>query len=1820
MASTQTLTELPSIHYTGMDYNTVISQIKEIIENNSNWASNWTQFYNSEAGTMLIQLMAWICDTMGVRQDLLYNEMFMSTATTDKAKRRLLNLVGYTRQSASAASFPISVQFDDVQSSTINLSNCRDDESDISSIVYNIFRFYGKDKNGDSKAYEILNTNSDGTINYTQSVKLNPGQSYYTADSNGNTLKAVEGSTVYREFTSDTSDGPSFVLEDENIDLKTLVVYDITNNQNLLHQRVENFLDLSVLNTGSNICYTISVTDDGYYQINYPTLDIVTYGSQILEDRLFTSGNTIGVLYRTTNGAVGNIPSNYISTDETTVDVDGNIHNITISNILSGSGGKDKESLTSALKNYTQSIKTMNRAITITDYDTLLKQNSMVLNCKSYSPENMPSKFVNYFGRRINPQEIFSFVVLNKATENVPSESLNYYPWVYLNKDPVLNEKYVFGDAVLNEPWNALDTGSLNIYIKDDISEDIEKDLNGIADSGQNFYERYNFTLGGTQYKARQLPNATLYKTGSMFGDTIKSELANQSYFLKIKFSNTTSSENYIKNMTNSFLDSTDNLTTDNNIIEEETNAVYNGSSLISTTDMINYKFLKFVLDDNLKFAIDLQAQKSSDDVGVEDDSSYYLKFYNESPDSVSAAKSNYTGDWDEYKSTKEFAKYRYGIVQQIRTQVSNQLNYIGGTDSVSADTISKKWTRYKGYYKDGNTIRTILWKHDNDEKNPNTNIEFLLTNEVDGVTADATFYKTSNLSSTNNLSHGIKNPLNDKEDSSQEMIIRNRLADGSSAYLDLGLQESSKSSGDFLYASYYRSMGQDSSNLDTDKLYRYYAIKINGTIYALRIDGQTASFAADFYNSTKTYNGYDEYYDYFPYIGYGELIDINKILSSTAANTSEWLTLLRKSEGILAFSRETINQSAVTLNSMLKTDVNGGNTTDKSYNKYVSFSVEQLAAVMEYLLSVFNTNAETVYKWNGVDVGWTDIRNIKKEDNFENILNGKLRVCCVEKDNFSNEHCLNLPIKTANSYTNGKEYDIRFEYFNMKDDNGNDETLEVSSVANSEISDSSGNIINIDGNADKPVVDLIQSIFSGYIEDVNTVYKDSTNKEEKTAATKYLGQKRKYSASRIDYLDHVNDIVSYGMADEDGESGYLYFKSLATGRNSSIYFVQTAAGSNYEFMILSGLFNGFCYSNNITRGDSEYIDRAKSEKAIGIKRVELITSTSSLMSYKGADNSALKIAGNSNTQNPEYYSLETGDIVITDNDINHSNISSLYFSYILKDTDTILLNKRDNFYYSSDEETNEYAKPPIVCIEGAAISQDSDGNYFIDRNKSNYDVRLTAEEQDVNSLYAITKDTLSELDTIKVDRVTIETSDIPKIDTNSSNTTTFYASYGLGYGYDSSYLSKLQKIADFEVPLIYSIDDTTSDFYAAGEDGSFTFDYDSYQDKVIAVNPGPISSITGSSLFSKIREFLKNSDTYYKSYGSMIKKVMNNSNKFILSGLSPNGEGNITFYYPSTAIKTLYISPSAESQGDDSDYELACKVFYLHLFGTNKTNADFYNLYPKEAMTNSKYGLNSSSVVSYVYIDSEHPENNEYFYCPTKKYPLKFVYRCYTSGDKEESRFGDYYVTAEPKTNNVNNFKSGYNFYLNKTQYANFPDTSFYIHFINDRRYEYDSAGNEVITDEDNLSEYMDQYKITGMDSYFLAPYFKTFDIVGTVNYDANYDVSTIRQTIDSKLKQKYSIANIQDFVIGQDIYRSDIFKIILSVEGVESAQIEYFGYNYDDQDTYPDQKYVLTTGSGLSTSTDNFYIIPVLHDTTSSRGIVLSYNKVATSTIYSN
>ena len=229
--------------------------------------------------------------------------------------------------------------------------------------------------------------------------------------------------------------------------------------------------------------------------------------------------------------------------------------------------------------------------------------------------------------------------------------------------------------------------------------------------------------------------------------------------------------------------------------------------------------------------------------------------------------------------------------------------------------------------------------------------------------------------------------------------------------------------------------------------------------------------------------------------------------------------------------------------------------------------------------------------------------------------------------------------------------------------------------------------------------------------------------------------------------------------------------------------------------------------------------------------------------------------------------------------------------------------------------------------------------------------------------------------------------------------------------------------------------------------------------------------------------------------------------------------------------------------------------------------------------------------------------KSGEYFYCPTKGHHLKFIYRTFVDDEKNTSKYGDYYIKAE---NLYSGFDGGYNFFIKKTEYSEFPDRDFYLHFINDRTYE-----PERNTEEDVLKNYMKKYQIIGTELNLLKPYFKTFDIVGTIRYNANYDVSTIKYNVE-KVLDAYRLKSVKDIEIGNNVYRSDIFKNILSVEGVETFDLEYFGYDSTQKSIYPDKKYSLNISSDSdSKAAAEFCIVSILANTSGKHGAVISYEK---------
>lgn len=632
--STQTLTELPRIQQRGMDFDTVISEIRDILANNPNWAENWPEFYDSEAGVMLTQLMAWVMDNMSTKQDVLLNEMFLSTAQDDDNKMKLLKQIAYNPRLASSAKVQVSIDFNTTPTSFVYITKPR---GSISNRINEICKFNSNDINGNNINWEILQISEDGKPDYLDAVVLKAGSTSYSTDKNNKNIYALQGETKYKEFTTETSDGAYFDLDDDNIAADSVRVY-VTKTMKQLME-VTSFVSKDSLDRTQPFPYVVETNKDRTLRIRFGNKGILT------SDRLLPAGTTISVFYRVTDGSVGNINPGFINSSNTFTDDNGNTWTGTIKNNLLANGGADSETLDQAVLNGPLTLRTMDRAVTPSDYNIILDKNPNIFKSKTYTSTNQPDDFVNYYGRYINPQEAFSVVLLNKNYKDVPASQYNNFPWITLTKEPRLNERYVF------------DKGSYD-------------------DSVSISPTYYNLSVMQRDTSIKTFKNATVFKLSSDFVNSmyVNGDDNNENQLLKLKLSTSKTEENFFDDIKFDLIYPHENdyfyaknavLTMNNNYLAADDNARFITSGSFSASEPINVnkgRYITVSFDNKKPITIDLWAdrgQVEQDDGTVAyPDDDYYLLWTN-------TGDLNAKTTWGTNK-TKVAASHRNGIVEII--------------------------------------------------------------------------------------------------------------------------------------------------------------------------------------------------------------------------------------------------------------------------------------------------------------------------------------------------------------------------------------------------------------------------------------------------------------------------------------------------------------------------------------------------------------------------------------------------------------------------------------------------------------------------------------------------------------------------------------------------------------------------------------------------------------------------------------------------------------------------------------------------------------------------------------------------------------------------------------------------------------------------------------------------------------------------------------------------------------------------------------------------------------------------------------------------
>lgn len=313
----------------------------------------WTRFSDSQTGTYLLRVQAYIGDLLGYQ----LNASVMETLTMRVVRERNLRLiaqgVGYEPRSATGASLTLRVY---------DLPTPPD-----AAYPFTISKHHQFSVNG--IVYQPL---ADKTVT-TGSVLNNVDDGYYTD------IDVREGVETFEEVLGTSNGKPSqtFVLSQYPVQDGTL---EVTVTADGGYTRV--------------VSFTTSLTSSAHYRTYGDAKGRVTveFGNGIL-GKIPVAGQTIRATYRTTStdaAANGNVPEGLLTWGASGSSDGGSpvpavVQTASIRNLTAGVGGGPKESIEQIRRSIPRWLRTNDRAVTALDYGDLASLVPGVANAKSFS-------------------------------------------------------------------------------------------------------------------------------------------------------------------------------------------------------------------------------------------------------------------------------------------------------------------------------------------------------------------------------------------------------------------------------------------------------------------------------------------------------------------------------------------------------------------------------------------------------------------------------------------------------------------------------------------------------------------------------------------------------------------------------------------------------------------------------------------------------------------------------------------------------------------------------------------------------------------------------------------------------------------------------------------------------------------------------------------------------------------------------------------------------------------------------------------------------------------------------------------------------------------------------------------------------------------------------------------------------------------------------------------------------------------------------------------------------------------------------------------
>jgi hypothetical protein len=310
-----------------LDFDDIKSNLKTFLQNQSEF-----QDYNFEGSgfAVLLDLLAYNTHYLGFNANMLANEMYLDSADIRKNIVSLAKMLGYTPTSPKAPTAVINILINNGSGTSVTMPKGTVFTTSV-----------------DGTSYQFV-TNAVNTIS--------PSSGVYRFSN----ISVFEGTLVTFKYTVDSSDPDQrFIIPSVNADTSTLRVQVQNSAVDTTSSTYTIATGITELGTTSKV-YFLQEGEDGKFEVYFGDGTI----GQSLSD-----GNIVILEYIVTNKAEANGASTFTLSGN----IDG-FTNVSITTVSSAQGGADAQSKESIRFNAPLQYAAQDRAVTTTDYETLVQE------------------------------------------------------------------------------------------------------------------------------------------------------------------------------------------------------------------------------------------------------------------------------------------------------------------------------------------------------------------------------------------------------------------------------------------------------------------------------------------------------------------------------------------------------------------------------------------------------------------------------------------------------------------------------------------------------------------------------------------------------------------------------------------------------------------------------------------------------------------------------------------------------------------------------------------------------------------------------------------------------------------------------------------------------------------------------------------------------------------------------------------------------------------------------------------------------------------------------------------------------------------------------------------------------------------------------------------------------------------------------------------------------------------------------------------------------------------------------------------------------